>query len=77
MENSMVPLRHARTWCHVDRPWVVGAGVGLLAFVVFDLSGRTVLSGRLQSQNVLNLPMGNYVLSLPSLGVQQLLPQLH
>lgn len=46
-------------------------------FEVLDLSGRTVFSGRLQSQNVLNLPMGNYVLSLPSLGVQQLLPQLH
>jgi hypothetical protein len=46
-------------------------------FAVFDLSGRTVLSGRLHSQNTLNLPMGNYVLSLPSLGIQQLLPQLH
>ena len=40
-------------------------------FVLRDLTGRRVLSGRIELNNVLQLPHGTYVLSIPKMGFHQ------
>ena len=43
-------------------------------WVLLDLTGRAVMTGRIESHNVLTVPAGNHVLSVPELGLHEVCP---
>ena len=45
-------------------------------WTLYDMTGRSALSGRIEAHNPVAIPAGSYVLSVPELDLHEVCPQL-